>query len=197
MPISNQNPVDLQFRSPLSAFEPGGGLQKPLRGRGLPLLYLDFDGVLHHENVRWSPRHGAYLQAPAPHRLFQHVDLLEELLEPYPAVRIILSTSWVVRYGFRRAARRLPEALARRAIGATFHSQMDKTLFREAPRGMQVWSDVRRRQPSDWFALDDDYLHWPAWCKDKLIQTDEHAGISVPATQALIRERLRAITAHL
>lgn len=26
------------------------------------LLYLDFDGVLHHEDVRWSPKRGAYMQ---------------------------------------------------------------------------------------------------------------------------------------
>ena len=27
---------------------------KPLSGNGLLLLYLDYDGVLHHENVLWS-----------------------------------------------------------------------------------------------------------------------------------------------
>ena len=33
---------------------------KPLEGNGQPLLYLDFDGVLSHENVLWHEQ-GAYL----------------------------------------------------------------------------------------------------------------------------------------
>lgn len=32
-------------------------------GRGELILYLDFDGVLHHENVLWHPRKGPYPQA--------------------------------------------------------------------------------------------------------------------------------------
>ena len=30
-----------------------------LSGHGGLLLYLDYDGVLHHENVLWHPRMGA------------------------------------------------------------------------------------------------------------------------------------------
>ena len=140
---------------------------KPPGGRNGLILYLDFDGVLHHENVLWHPRLGAYLSAPEGYTLFQHALLLEQLLEPYPEVRIVLSTSWVRRYGCSRTAKNLRPSLRARVIGATFHSRMEKEPFLAAPRGMQVWSDVLRRKPRDWLALDDDYLHWPAWCRDK------------------------------
>lgn len=50
------------------------------------LLYLDYDGLLHHENVRIG--RGGELDAPPGYCLFQHVDLLEELLAPYPQVQI-------------------------------------------------------------------------------------------------------------
>lgn len=53
-----------------------------LAGQDEVVLYLDFDGVLHHENVTWHPKKGAVLHAPLPHRLFQHVDLLEEEIAP-------------------------------------------------------------------------------------------------------------------
>ena len=121
-----------------------------------PVLYLDFDGVLHHQNVLWSASKGPYLEAPAGHTLFEHAPLLAELLKPYPAIRIILSTSWAVKYGCYGAARRLPLELRTRVIGATFHSQMDRAGFESAYRGMQVWADVFRRRPSDWLAIDDD-----------------------------------------
>lgn len=170
-------------------------LQKPPGGRGEFILYLDFDGVLHHENCLWHPKKGAYLSAPSVYVLFQHVGLLEEILAPYPEVRIVLSTSWVRTYGCDGTAKRLSESLRARVIGATFHSAMNESKFTDAPRGMQVWSDVLRRQPRDWIALDDDYLHWPAWCLDKYVRTHEHEGISDPAVEAEFRKKLALMCA--
>lgn len=170
-------------------------IQKPPRGRNQLVLYLDFDGVLHHENALWHPRRGVYLKAPPGYVLFQHVGLLEQVLAPYPEVKIVLSTSWVRSYGCEGAAKRLPASLRSRVIGATFHSQMVKQYFVDAPRGMQVWSDVLRRQPRDWIALDDDYLHWPKWCLDRYVRTHEHEGISAPDVQAELRHKLALMCA--
>ena len=117
---------------------PDSGDPKTAAGRGAPVLYLDFDGVLHHENVLWHPKKGAYLNAPPGHQLFQHVDLLAELLRPYPDLRIVLSTAWVIRYGYRRTAKRLPPTLRQRVIGSTFHSTMEPESFQGLPRGKQV-----------------------------------------------------------
>jgi hypothetical protein len=162
-----------------------------MKGTGELVLYLDFDGVLHHENVLWHPRIGAYLSAPDGYVLFQHAELLEQILAPYPAVQIVLSTSWVRRYGCTKAAKNLRPALRSRVIGATFHSKMNEDEFAAAPRGMQVWSDVLRRKPKDWLALDDDWLHWPKWCLDKYVRTHEHAGLSDPAVEREFREKLQ------
>jgi hypothetical protein len=164
--------------------------RKTPRGAGELIVYLDFDGVLHHENVLWHPKRGAYLCAPSKYTLFQHADLLVELLDPYPEVKIVLSTSWSRVYGCDKAAKRLPDSLRKRVVGATFHSRMYEAGFVDSPRGMQVWGDVIRRNPKDWLALDDDYLHWPKWCLDKFIRTHEHEGISDPRVHAEIVEKL-------
>ena len=165
---------------------------RPLRGAGQAVLYLDFDGVLHPEDVWWHPTRGAYIKSPPGHQLFENAPLLVEVLEPYPLLRIVLSTSWVRRYSFSKAAARLPAPLRERVIGATFHSAMDDTSFNEAPRGMQIWADVLRRRPSVWLALDDDGLHWPAWCRDRWIRTHEVDGIRDPAVhQRLVDELAR------
>jgi hypothetical protein len=163
------------------------------KGAGQPVLYLDFDGVLHHENVMWHHRKGPYLKAPPEYVLFQHSDLLASMLQPYPEIKIVLSTSWARVYGCDKAAKRLPAALRARVIGATFHSQMYEPWFVDAPRGMQVWGDVVRRKPRDWLALDDDYLHWPKWCLDKYVRTHEWAGISEPSVRAEIEEKLAVL----
>ena len=159
-------------------------------GRGKLILYLDYDGVLHHENVLWHPKIGAYLSAPEGYVLFQHAELLDSLLEPYPDVRIVLSTSWVRSYGCDKAAKNLRPALRSRVIGATFHSRMDKQAFADAPRGLQVWSDVLRRQPRDWLAVDDDFHGWPAWCLDKYVRTHEHQGIREPNVLKELKQKL-------
>jgi len=59
-----------------------------VKGTEEDILYLDFDGVLHHENVLWRPLVGPYLSAPDGCLLFQHAELLERLLEPCPRVQI-------------------------------------------------------------------------------------------------------------
>ncbi len=43
--------------------------------------------------------------------MFQHVALLEQLLDPYPTVQMVLSTRWVRTKGLRKAARELSQSL--------------------------------------------------------------------------------------
>ncbi|MDO8455311.1 MAG: HAD domain-containing protein [Burkholderiaceae bacterium] len=162
---------------------------------GLRVLYLDFDGVLHHENCFYRPRRGPYLIAPPGHTVFQHLKLLESLLEPYPDVRIVLSTSWVRQYGFRRTAKFLGPTLQARAIGATFHTAMGDDAFGALDRGLQIVRDVVSRKPLDWLAIDDDAQGWPAWCLDKLVHTDGEMGIGEPRVMTQIQSKLAAMSA--
>ena len=162
-----------------------------MKGTGELVMYLDFDGALHHENVLWHPKVGPYLSAPEQYKLFMHVDLLNELLGPYPEVRIVLSTSWSVRYGCTKAAKNLHPSLRARVIGGTFPKRMEQQEFLNLSRGEQVWSDVCRRNPKAWLAIDDDACDWPMHCRDRLVQTHEHEGISDPAVLAELKLKLR------
>lgn len=156
---------------------------------GSPLLYMDFDGAVHHENVRIGPDGVPALQAPARYRLFQHVQLLEELLAPFPSVRIILSTKWVLRVGAEEAAKRLPRSLRTRVVG-TFVPPEARTDFWLMPKGLQVAEDVERRRPCAWFAIDDDQVGWPDWARPHVVFSDPYEGISPPAVQDAIRRKL-------
>jgi len=155
------------------------------------VLYLDFDGVLHPEDVRRRAGRGPYIASPSGHALFEHAPLLAGVLRPYPDIRIVLSTSWVRWYrSVHRVARKLPPELSTRVVGATYHEDMDEESFRQAPRGMQVWADVLRRKAAGWLALDDDYLHWPTWCREQLVRTDEVLGISAPHVLEELKTKL-------
>lgn len=166
---------------------------RPPKGRGEPVLYVDYDGVLHHENVLWHPRRGAYLHAPEGHALFQHAPLLERLLQPYPRVRIVLSTSWVLQYRMSGAAKRLPESLRCRVIGATYHTAMRLDEFRTLPRGKQVWQDVLRRRPGSWLALDDTDEGWPVEALHHFLRTHPEQGIGAPGFAEELARRLAAL----
>lgn len=163
--------------------------EKLPKGFGSVVLYLDFDGVLHREQVLWHPKRGAFA-APPGFLLFEHTGLLAEMLGPYPELRIVLSTAWVRTYGCYGTAKRLPPSLRERVIGATFHSRMNLLEFMEKPRGQQVGEDVMRRRPRAWIAIDDDREGWHLELRDHVVITDERYGISA-------RESIAALTAHL
>lgn len=184
-----EHSTDQRARSPL-----GDRLPK---GHGELVLYLDYDGVLHNENVYWHPKRGAY-PGPPGFTLFEHAPLLHELLTPYPEVGIVLSTSWVRLYGCTKTAKRLPQGLRARVLGATFHSQMDEAAFAARPRGQQVLDDVARRRPRGWLALDDTDEGWPPEVRDRVLLTDERLGIAaagMPERIAAALDRLCAFKA--
>jgi len=166
-------------------------------GRGELLLVLDFDGVLHHENVRWDKDRGLYLGAPARYSLFQHAQLLAEVLAPHPEVLIVLSTSWVRMFGFIETAQRLPEALRDRTIGATWSPEMQDLgdSLAAMPRGLQVLRDVQLRQPRDWLAVDDDLVGWPEAHLHKVVQSDPYEGISASPVLDELKMKLAAMCA--
>lgn len=157
-------------------------------------VYLDYDGTLHHGEVYWKKNVGAYIKADARYTLFQHASLLESLLEPFPQVRLVLSTSWVVRYGYWKAKKRLPPGLQSRCIGSTFSYAIKGNAWHDLPRGEQVSRDAEKRQLKDWFALDDDAAGWPSATRSNLIQTDYQEGISPSAVRYAISARLASLS---
>ncbi|MEZ2354754.1 HAD domain-containing protein [Caballeronia sp. RCC_10] len=158
------------------------------------ILYVDFDGCLHPSEVYTKHGVGPFLLNCPGHELFEQAPLLDRLLTNYPDVRIVLSTSWVNRYRGRipRLSSNLPTGLRNRVIGATYHSEMDREAFMASSRGMQIWSDVLRRRPARWLAIDDDAEGWPQWCRDHLVKTDEMFGIGEPGVRFELESKLEA-----
>lgn len=155
------------------------------------ILYLDFDGVLHDEQVYWDVKRGIYLDTPG-RTLFEWAPVLEDLLAQHRDVRIVLSTSWVPMRSFSYAKNRLSQTLDARVIGSTFHRKyMRREDFISLPRGVQIAQDVLRRSPRSWIAIDDDAVEWPNSLWNHLIHTDGSTGIGAPKIQSAVMQWLK------
>lgn len=169
------------------------------------ILYLDLDGVVHHEAVLWDPRNGISMSSVlAPDRtLFEWVNSLDEALAPYPDVALVLSSTWCIRPGYAKTLKRLPASLRSRFIGGTFHRRVhgldpwNLADFRGTARGLQIWADVQRRKPRMWLALDDDLDGWPEWARDNLVACDGTKGLSDAAVRMELGAKLRRCHAAL
>ena len=163
------------------------------------VLYLDLDGVVHHEKVLWHPRRGIYMSPyeAAGHSLFEWVHILESVLEPYPTAALVLSSTWCIRPGYSATLKRLPASLRARFIGGTYHGRVhgvdpwNLSMFRTTPRGVQVQEDAQRRKPRQWIALDDDLEDWPDSCWQNLVACDGTTGLSDTGVQQELGEKLR------
>ena len=159
----------------------------PPRVQYVDVLYLDFDGVLHPQDV-WQlvPGGPPYIRTPAVgHTLFEHMLPLQVLLEPYPDLRIVLSTTWVRHHGYVGSADFLCPALRKRCVGATWHQGMGRHAFNDLTRGEQVLEDVARRRPRRWLAIDDDTDGWGQFAQSHLVAT--HAVNGLAETNVFLR----------
>lgn len=110
-------------------------------------------------------------------------------------VCIVLSTSWVRWRGYTHARDRLPAKQAQRCVGASFHNQMDVTAFLAMSHGQEILANVRRREPFEWVAIDDDDTDWPQGCFVQRTYDHSARGISEPEVCECLKSRLDAVFA--
>jgi len=129
-----------------------------------PVLYLDYDGVLHPADVRVPVDDRTlarvyYQGQPTNHPLFEHAPLLEHILHPFPDVKIVLATLWSRELGLEYAAQQLPPGVRERVIDTVWRGSLI-----EYPPGSRydvIQTDADARGLTQWLALDDDLNEWP------------------------------------
>lgn len=158
-------------------------------------LYLDYDGPMHCDDV-YTMRDAEGNLVPRMYEtgrvLFENAPILAKLLEPYPDLPIVLSTSWVMVFGFDKAKSYLIPELQRRVIGGVFHREFfPKSQYLYTYRGDQVRRDVRERGVERWVAIDDDGNGWNG-LEDHLCLVNRNLGLGDTATQAHLAALLAA-----
>ena len=162
------------------------------------IVFLDFDGVLHPDEVYVHPERGVVLKTANLPDAFQHLDLfcyadiLANALEGFDQARIVLSTSWVPTIGYSPSLARLPEALRRRVIGATYHAR-HTPRWNDQTRYEQIRENVLYRDlGSEWIAIDNDDWGWPDEQRGRLVHTDDYQGIADSAVLERLHRLLSA-----
>lgn len=131
------------------------------------ILFLDFDGVLHPD------------PCPRPDRLFENAPRLARLLEEFPGVGIVLSTSWRTACSADELLERLPPPLWPRVLGVTprrsdFTPPPARLPYRRHAECEQ-WLLQQGMSGSPWVALDD-RIDWFAPYCEQLIACDPRIG---------------------
>lgn len=161
------------------------------------VLFLDFDGVLHPDAVYLS-RHGPTLRTEG--ELFMWAPNLERILEQFPTVSLVLSTSWVRHLGFKRATKYLPASLSSRVVGATWHSTMakewaDDDKWDGRTRYDQISRYASRSNLTRWISVDDDPEGWSQAARERLVVCDSMRGLGELSTLCILEERLTEMVA--
>jgi hypothetical protein len=105
----------------------------------------------------------------------------------------VLSTSWVSVLGFSATAKRLPEGLQQRVVGATFH-QRHTPEWGTQTRYRQIQEHVVRHGLGvHWLAVDDDTEGWPAIQRNQLVSPQPAVGLQ-PWDIEMLVARLQQLT---
>lgn len=155
------------------------------------IVFLDFDGVLHPENVS--------SQAP----LLCRLPLVEEVLREFTQAEIVISSSWRLRWQDPEVAaqamrKHFSADIALRVTGVTPNC-LDRD-WRAAPAGLslylrhwecETWLRAHRSPGARWLAIDDRAYGFRPFCKNLMV-VNRDTGFSLDNAQEL-RERLRRL----
>jgi hypothetical protein len=144
-----------------------------------PVLFLDFDGVLHPEN---AARMDWRIERIVGENLFCWLPLLEKLLAPYPELRILVTSDW--RRHFSNES--LKDLLG--PLGSRF---LDVVLTYSPSRYEEIATEADKRQLQRWLALDDhSSVQEAAAANERLIWCPPAEGLSSERVQRELTEKL-------
>jgi len=131
------------------------------------LLFLDFDGVLH-----------PFPMPADPANLFCDLPRLEAVLRDFPAVQVVISSSWRERYSFSELARLFSPDIARRVVGILPVIEIRSLADTNKIRYREI-QQFLAGMPANWIALDDDPSLFPnpcphlIWCEEGFGEKEE------------------------
>jgi len=131
------------------------------------ILFLDFDGVLHPDPCTDAGR------------LFEHAPRLARVLDAFPGVGVVLSTSWRTLRAEQELIAALPSSLRPRVLGLTprcsdFTPPIELVPYRRQAECAQ-WLREHGMAADPWWALDGRAEWFVPYC-EHLIECDPRTG---------------------
>lgn len=154
-----------------------------------PVLFLDFDGVLHSE-------------PSLPKEAFTQLPLIEAVLRDFPAVDIVISSTWRLDWmgdadAVAQLRRHFSPDIAPRVVGVTpFLGRLRENGLDVLPytRELECWAWLKsnRSVRTPWLALDDRDEWFLPGCPN-LMKVDGGDGF-MPSDEDLFRQHLTRMT---
>ena len=148
-----------------------------------PVLFLDFDGVLHPETVPCFDEHLRYI---SHEDALCFIPILVDLLRHYPDLKIVVSSDWRGVFDDRNL-QKLLGPLGERFIGVV------ESVSRS--RADEILAEAARRGVEQWLAIDDHPSVAVAREKgnERFIVCDPETGMSSTAVQEELKRKLTAM----
>lgn len=144
------------------------------------ILFLDFDGVLH-------PQYEG--QTVPSDVAFCHLPRFEDVMRDFPAVKVVISSTWREQFGLTSLKSRFSPDIAARIIGITpIYPLSHPPAVMQREWEITTWLSVRGLQDAPWIALDDAIWEFKN-NRDNVIACTSHAGFSA-ATESKLRAAL-------
>lgn len=166
-----------------------------------PTLFVDYDGTLHVGCALLDTATG-HVTLDSGRPLFEFAPLLAEMLEPYPAVEIVLTTSWLQELPTEQVISYLPRELRRRVVGTTGDIKPRLGYLRDGTaRTYIITSYAYGEGLKNWLAIDDSvhgtyyFGRQPGELVDHFCLLDSARGISDEGAQRCIRDWLARVNA--
>ncbi|MGY6121550.1 BPSL0761 family protein (plasmid) [Paraburkholderia strydomiana] len=156
------------------------------------VVFLNIDNTLHASDAFLFE--GKVLPESHTSTLFEFAPILEQLLGPYPALAIVLSSSWVEVLGYDFTVAQLPsDSLRARVRGATFEKEdaVDEG-WAALPRGTQVLRFVKRHRLHRWLAIDDVRSGFDGY-EGRVVHCQVGVGLGDKDVQQVLARRLEII----
>lgn len=140
------------------------------------VLFLNFDGVLHPNAVRFKEGGTPVLNAPG-HRLFESIAALTEIAADFTDLFLMLNTWWTYTIGLDRCLRHLPAVLSSRVVGSVLpHASSCPTL----PHRILLAIDAAANSEVPILMLDHADARYPAHLLHITFLLDPHVGLADP-----------------
>lgn len=163
-----------------------------------PTIFLDYDGTLHRGHALLDE--SGEISLDSGDTLFEFAPLLVDLLEPYPQVKIVLTTSWLDAFPTEKVISYLPIPLATRVVGTTNSIKVPFGYLQDgSARTYRIRSYVFTHRLKNWLALDDSVygaFHLDTsvlTLEPHLVLLDTQQGIDTAKAQDRIRNWLAEV----
>jgi len=156
------------------------------------IIFLDFDGVLH----PFFPRK----DLPAEeNQLFSYLPRLEGVLRDFPALKIVIASSWRINRPWENVINAFSLDITARIIGTTPVLIQKEPPYRRHLRYEEILNFLNNNNLSaaQWIALDDDPELYPANCQYLILCADGFHDAEEKSLREVLSMRMQSIGGSL